>query len=148
MPESLRLEDFLDHDLLYALEDAADAEGWATSQEIAALIGIENDRPTQSVGSRLGWAKRYGWAESEAEKGGLKWRLNDIGYELLHPKKLTPAIERALSTLSEGQRAEITEVIARELPRSSRQAAHLARRTWQHHFGGWRDASIAPQRKQ
>lgn len=143
MPADLKLQDFADLDLLYAIEEAGDSDGWATAEEIATQIGITHDRPAQCVGTRLGWMNRFGFMDKETEKGKTLWRLNEKGHELLHPQRLSAAITRALETLDEGQRAQITDAIARELPRSSRQAAHLARRTWTHHFGGWRDPKLA-----
>lgn len=147
MPSRLTLADFSDHDLLFALEDTADAEGWATAEDVAIQIGIDHDKPTNCVGSRFAWCYRFGWLEKEVEKGKTKWRLSDIGYDLLHPNKLNAAAEKALSELTEGQRIAVTDLVAKALPGVSRQSAHMARRAWQHHFGGWRDKSIAPQRK-
>lgn len=147
MPVTLRLADFSDHDLLFALEEAADEEGWATSQEIADQIGIDNEHPASNVGIRLGWLYRFGVMDKEFEKGATRWRLNDKGYALLHPNKLTPAAERALESLDESQRLLVTESVSRQLQKTSREGTHMARRAWTHNMGAWRDASIAPKRK-
>lgn len=148
MPMSLRLEDFSDHDLLYALEESGDDEGWATSQEVAEQIGLNLDEsPAKNVGIRLSWLNRFGVMEQDDEKGPMKWRLNDIGYNLLHPTKLSPSALKALEGLDEGQRLLVTEAVSRQLKRTSRQGTHLAKRAFAHNIGGWRDASIAPKRK-
>jgi len=145
-PRGLKLSDFADHELFFALEAVADEEGWATAGDIAAEIGIDHDRPTRCVATRLAWMNRYGFMEkAESEDGEGLWRLNDRAYDLVHPQALSAAVQRALEGMDEGQRAAVTKAIARELPRSSRQAAHLARRAWLHHFGGWRDREITPK---
>lgn len=147
MPASLRLEDFSDHDLLYALERVEDEEGNATAQEIAEGIGIDHEHPTQCVGIRLGWLKRMGIVDRKEEKHVGLWHLTDKGYALIHPNRLSPAAQKALDLLDEGQRLLVTEAVASQMRRTSREGVHLSRRAWKHHVGGWRDASIAPKRK-
>lgn len=141
MPSSLTLDDFSDFDLLGALDEAADDEGWATSAEVARQIGIDHENPNSCVGSRFGWLNRYGLMEEEETKDGkTKWRLNPTGQALIYPtKKMPAAVQRALETLDESQLIEMTDTVADRLGYQSRQAAHLARRAWRNRFGGWRD---------
>ena len=143
---SLTLDDFSDQDLLAALERTANDEGWAAASEIASEIGLDDVQGTRSVAIRLGWMKRFGWMEHDEETKPGRWRLNEAGYSLVHPHKLTAATQRSLESLDDGQRAAVTAAVARELPRSSREGAHMTRRVWQHHMGSWRDRSIAPKR--
>lgn len=156
MPMHLRLEDFSDHDLLYALEDCGDDEGWATSKEIAEFIGLKEnpeakEYPAANVGIRLAWMFRFGVMEKRREDGveivPVQWRLNDTGYSLIHPTKLSPSAMKALEALDEGQRLLVTEAVSRQLKRTSRQGVHLARRAFTHNIGSWRDESIAAKKK-
>jgi len=152
-PHGLKLADFADHELFYALDEAADPEGWATAEDIAEQIGIDHENPTHCVGTRLGWMNRYGMMERDDDytngdkRRVTRWRLNEKGEALIYPAKLGAAVERALAGMDEGQRAAVVKAIAAELPQSSRQAMHLARRSWTHHVGGWRDRTITPKRK-
>lgn len=144
MPASLTLADFSDADLLYALDKAADEEGWASAKEVVKEIGdIGLEHPARGVGSRLSWQKRYGLMETKREKGETYWRLNEIGHALLAPRKLTAVVERALGGLDEGQRVRVADAIARAIPTGSRQAGHLTTRAFRHGLGGWRDPKIA-----
>jgi hypothetical protein len=141
MPASLTLGDFSDFDLLGALDEAGDDDGWATSQEVARQIGIEHPNPAKCVGARFAWLNRFGLMEQDTLKDGtMKWRLNPTGTALIYPSKSMPvAIQRALETLSESQMIWLTDSVAQGLPGTSRQAAHLARRAWRNRFGDWRD---------
>lgn len=148
--DSLRLEDFHDFELLYILEDVIGPDGYATSADVAESIGIEGEHPVSSVGIRLGWMIRYGVVEKdETRSGPARWRLTRTGDEVLHPKNLPAAAEKALAALTDGQRVAVTDQVMRQLRESgsSRQAKHLARRSYKHNLGGWRDETIAPKRK-
>lgn len=141
MPASLTLADFDDFELLYALEEAGDDEGWASAEEVAQAIGLDHDRPANCVGSRFAWLKRFGLMESTPDRGTMLWRLTTRGRDL-HEGKLRAATMNALGGLSEGERAKALDLIARSLPSGSRQGAHLARRAYQHQMGAWRDPKI------
>lgn len=146
--QALTLIDFSDRDLLYALEDTADSEGWATSKEIADQIGIDNKHPAQCVGSRLGWLKRFKIPlDTKVEEGERFWRLTANATAIIHPKKIPVAAERALDGLDEIQRVKVTETIARGAARGSIPATHLARRAWNHSMDAWRDPSLSNGKK-
>ena len=147
-PRSLRLQHFSDRDLFYALEQASNGDGRASAKEIAEQIGLDTEHGRRCVSTRFAWMKRYGFVDREiGEDKDIRWYLNDEALAVLYPKKLASAVDRALESLSDGQRAQITETIAMQLPHtSSRQAAHYARRALQHHFGAWRDPLIYPDR--
>lgn len=148
----LTLYDITDKDLLFTLEDIADKEGYATAKEVADEINLEHPNPTQCVGSRFGWLKKFGLMDAKIKDGETHWRLNETGNSLLHPKKgMTKAFESQINNLSEAGRIAVTEAvsaqIAREKGNMSRSAAHLSRRAWAHSMGNWRDKSIASKRK-
>lgn len=147
---SLTLADLSDRELLLTLEDVANDEGWATSAEVAEKLGIDNPNPAQCVGSRLGWLKRFKIPmENEIKEGENFWRLPDEAIAILHPKKMAVAAQRALDDLSETQRVQVTEMLAREAARGSVPIAHMTRRAWNHSMGTWRDPSLSagPKKK-
>lgn len=149
--KSLTLAVISDRDLLYTLEEVADAEGYATANDVAEKLNIDHPNPTQCVGSRFGWLKKFGAMEAEIKEGETHWRMNDLGESLIHPKKgMTKSFEEALATLSEANQIAVTEhvsgLIAKNNRKSGRTTAHLSRRAWQHNMGGWKDKSIAAKR--
>lgn len=150
MPSSLTLTAFSDRDLLYTLEEVADAEGWATAKEVADEINIDHPRPTQCVGARFAWLKRFKIMEFKIEDGESKWKLNATGESLLHSKEMTKPVREALANLTEGQRVAVTELIAKQIASDSRKAGrpagHMSRRAWKHSMGTWRDPSLTPQK--
>ncbi len=146
MPTALTLLDFSDRDLLNALTEAGDNDGWATAEEVARLIGIDHEHPSQCVGMRFAWLRKFGVLDTKNTEGVRVWRLNAVGVSLMYPKHLPAAVQRALASLDEGQRVQITEAISRELRHTSREGIHISRRAWQHNFGGWKDPKLAHRR--
>ena len=141
-PKTLTLADFNDRDLLHALAEAGDDDGWASAQDVADTVGIDHEHPAQCVGSRFGWLYRFGLMEKGTFEGTTFWRLNPAGNDLVFGRALGKAAQSVLAELTESQRIRVTEAIAKATPRGTRQAAHLGRRAWQHDFGGWRDPKI------
>jgi hypothetical protein len=136
---SLQLLDFSDRDLLYALEESYDDDGWAMSRDVARKIGIDHANPANCVGSRFAWLKRFGVLTSKKTRNGdVLWQINEMGAALLHARDLNQSAQRLLDNLSEGQRMQVTEVIAGQVARESRSAALLSSRAWRHHLGPMR----------
>lgn len=147
---SLTLYDYTDRDLLYALEECGDEEGYASSEEVARKIGIRSSKPNQSVGSRFAWLKRFGVLDFKLEKGEGLWRLNETGESLLHGKEMSASINKALEKLTPAQRLRVTEIVSRQIVKDSRgkrSAAHLSQRAWRNSMGNWRDPSISPSKR-
>ena len=97
---SLKLEDFSDRELLYALEEHADGDGLCSSQELAEGLGLGKasglKHPNQNVAIRLSWLKRYGVVYRDEES--KRWGLTPVGQRILH-SKLKAAERRALEDL-------------------------------------------------
>lgn len=145
---SLTLYDFSDRDLLYALEECGDNEGYATAEEVARKIGIRASKPNQSVGSRFAWLRRFGIMDFKpgGKDGKGLWRLNETGESLLHPKDMSVTLNKLLDKMTPGQRVKVMEIVSRETAkegRTNRQAAHLTRRAFRHSMDGWKDPKIA-----
>lgn len=66
------LFDFRDLDLLYLIEDRADDEGWAETEDLASELRFESMQP---LGIRLSWMRRYGMLDYDEKK--KMWRLTD-----------------------------------------------------------------------
>lgn len=147
----LTLYDISDRDLLFTLEEIADKEGYASAKEVADKMNLEHPNPTQCVGSRFGWLKKFGIMEAIIKDGETYWRLNETGTSLLRPKKgMTKAFESQIKNLSEAGRVAVTEMISGQIAsnvgNTSRSSAHLSRRAWNHSMGKWRDKSLAPKK--
>jgi hypothetical protein len=94
---SLKLEDFADHELLYALEEHADADGTISSSELADALGLAGlEHPTNNVSSRLAWLKRYGIVYRDEDT--KRWGFTPVGMNLMHGR-LTAAQTRMLDNL-------------------------------------------------
>lgn len=146
-PTSLQLDKFRDDDLLWALEESYDDDGWALSRDVAKKIGLSHRHPAQCVGSRFAWLKRMGILKSKpSEDGDLLWQMTDTGEELLHKRELNKTIEKMLGKLSEAQRVRVTEIIAEAISTEGRSAAHLAQRGWRNRLAGWKDPKLYPSR--
>lgn len=149
--QALTLYDMRDRDLLYTLEEIADQEGYATAQDVAEKINLDHPNPTQCVGSRFGWLKKYGMMEAKIEEGETHWRMNTVGESLIRPKKgMTKAFKEALANMSEAERLAVTEILSAQVAKDSRKigrtTAHMSKRAWNYSMGKWRDPSMAPQR--
>lgn len=116
---SLKLNDYADPELLAIITDIANEEGYASSSDIAAQVGIEARYANRCVGSRFAWMRRWGWVERHPDESA--WRLTTVGRELIHGQ-MTRTVQRMLDRLSEGDRVRVT----RELARQVRQNGHAA----------------------
>src|SRR4029078_6601446 len=142
MPASLTLMDFSDRDLLHALADCCDGDGWATAEIVARQIGIDHPRPAQCVGARFSWLMRYGLMENQREGKEIFWRATPSCLTLVFNGKITDAQRKSFEKLPESKRVDALDALARLVPTGTRQSAHLARRAYQHRMGAWRDPLI------
>jgi hypothetical protein len=136
---SLRNEDFSDRELLHILNDLADNEGWATTEEIADALHISPPgRVTKDyrekygkhcVATRYSWMVRYGWVERDPSR--TKWRLTEIGEELM-AGNLNKRIEDAISQLSSGDRILVMRRMTEAFRIDREEAATMLRREWLH----------------
>lgn len=133
MPSSLKLSEFNDDELIHVLDAVANDEGWATTQDVAAEIGLTHDNPNNCVGGRFAYLKRIKVLQNKQDKGETWWKLTAKGKALTHPRKLPVAVERALEDMDEGQQIAATNRLARRVPRSSAPGGQLTKRAWRHH---------------
>jgi hypothetical protein len=131
MPERLRglaLADYSDRELLLALIDHADADGWTDARALARSLGIENDHPTRCVGARMAWLRRYGVAEKDPDRIGY-WQPTAIGAALARGK-LTTAEAQRLEQMAPEKLLLVTRLAAGRVRTGPDPMAHMLRREW------------------
>lgn len=79
---SLRLEEFSDRELLFAIEDHSDEDGTVSSAELADGLGLSGlKNPRQNIAIRLSWLKRYGVVARDPQT--KRWNLTYVGAQLV-----------------------------------------------------------------
>jgi hypothetical protein len=98
---SLRLAEFSDRELLALVVDLRDENaGVVTTQQLADTLQPQSKNPTNCVGTRMGWMRRYGAVERvEVSDGTVGWRLTSVGERI------------AAGTLKRGQLAVIEALL-------------------------------------
>ena len=137
--ESMRLYDLSDKELLAIIEDVADEEGWASRNDVAAVIfpfvKMEGPRARvqhalRCVGIRFAWLRRYGvLAKRDGKSKDSFWRLTSEGRNLLMGE-LSHLEREALLMLGEERLVAATTMLARHFQAANPIAATLVRREW------------------
>jgi len=145
--DHLRLEDLSDREVLLALIDAADGDGFASAPDIAAQLGMKGDHPQRMVSSRCAWLRRYGAVERELlwdehgnaimnrkgeQRQGQRWRPTELGYALARGS-LKKGQQSALEGLSDEQLVLATREIA-ERARGNGYFGKMTEREWKHRW--------------
>jgi hypothetical protein len=129
---SLRLEDFSDRELLFALEDFAGEDGLVSSQALAEGLGINAlKHPVQSVAIRLSWLKRYGVVRRDEESG--MWGLTSAGESIMHGD-LTKAQSRLLDNIDADRLFAVMHAVGGKLGSANAEAAKMAEREWRYNL--------------
>lgn len=130
----LRNEDYTDRELL-AIIDKEAGDGWATSEDIAQVLGFtdrEDGRsPVMRVVSRLNWMRHYGFIEREDEGGQAHWQLTEVGREIMSGK-LNRSVEGALNRMGAGEGILLMRALTRR--ESNEAVGHALRREFQHNI--------------
>lgn len=125
---SLTLEDFSDRELLFALEEHSDADGFVSSKGLAEGMGLKEGMH-RNIAIRLAWLKRYGVVYREDESG--RWGLTTAGERIMHGS-LRAAERRALDALDEGRLYAAMEVLTTSYVDAHNEAATMAARHWRY----------------
>lgn len=143
----LRLAEFSDRELLYALEDVCRVSegGWASARDVAAHIGLDGEDPHRPVAQRLRWQQTWGAVEREFvrdENGNIRyhrsgkpmysqnWRLSEEGRALIFGH-LRKGDMTALGRLGEAQMLEVTHWLTqRTVNGGSPVTSKLVAREW------------------
>jgi hypothetical protein len=130
---ALTLEDFSDRELLFALEEHADANGTITSHELAEGIGLTVSNglkhPHMNVAIRLGWLKRFGVVYRDADTH--RWGLTPIGSRALH-QGLRAREEKALTEFNDEALFRAVELMGARMLSARGEFATLAQRQWRY----------------
>lgn len=131
---SLRIIDYTDRELLHMLNDVADEEGWATTEQLVKAIGLvskDNDpgRPRRSVATRFTWMRRFGWVERNEEH--TAWRLTREGADLMNGS-LRRGLQKSLKSMRDGDRVLLMREMATAYREAPRESAIMFRREWIH----------------
>lgn len=125
-----RLQDVRDRELLAAMVDLADPDGFVTSEQVARAYNIQHDKPVQCAGARLSWMRRWGLVERDKERG---WRLTDRGLELRNGK-VSEAVDAQLRAMGDPDVVDMIGALARRRQHGSREAAIVGAREWRYYY--------------
>lgn len=130
---SLKLEDFSDPELLYALEDYADSDGLVSTHGLVEGLGLVANpnlkHPVSSVAIRLAWLKRYGIVRRDQESG--RWGLTEIGQRVMHGR-LSAAQKRLVEGLDGDDLLSIVQALGGRVVGASAESAKMAEREWRY----------------
>jgi hypothetical protein len=124
---SLRLDEFSDRELLALMIDLRDERGIVTSYQIADSLDPDAKHPTQCVGIRLGWLRR--WQIVDRVDGG--WKLTRKG-EKIAAGELQAEQLQAIESLSAEQGLDAALALGQLYQRIGYSEAVMLRRGWQH----------------
>lgn len=130
----MKITDVSDREVLAILRDATNGDGQASTLDIATRFdyNTESGHPLTNVGVRLGYLRKIGMIERDADTRG--WYLTQLGERFVRGK-LTAGQQRALDALrDEGAAWAATESLSRLLGEASDAQRTMMRRQWQH---GW-----------
>jgi hypothetical protein len=140
--EHLTIDDYSDREFLLVLADVADADGWATSEDMAQQLDLANKA---TASSRLSWLKRWGAVEKEHERdehGTLRyyadgkprytqrWKMTDAGRAVAYGA-LKKGQERTLEGIGDEQLLAVTRWLS-DRTRTEGVSARLSQREWRY----------------
>jgi hypothetical protein len=127
---ALRLEEFSDRELLFALEEHSDANGTISSRELADGLGLSGlKNPHQNIAVRLGWLRRYGIVFRHEDSN--RWALTTAGMRLLHGglrKRETTIFEE----MEEHSLLAAMDLFGARVINAGGEAATMAQRQWRY----------------
>lgn len=145
---TLTNDDYTDRELLANIRDATGADGWATTTDIGRECGFTGDgtksgTPASKVAQRLVWMRRGELLESTgpdltkpyAEPGDrdTRWRLTEVGQNLLKKGTLSKAVASSLDRMDAGtQILLMSQLSRRAYIEGDLGVAFAFRREWQH----------------
>ena len=129
MPSNLQLGTYSDFDLLHIVNDLADNDGWATTEEIAQRVGLTHKHPNHCVGIRFAWMRREGAVEKHPKEG--KWRMTDRGRALA--LNGLDVVERAtFAEMSDNKLLAMMREMTGRYSTGDQVTANLMRREWRY----------------
>jgi hypothetical protein len=129
-PESLRIEDFSDVELLALVNDHADSDGYVKTEEMVLIVGLDVENARQCVGSRFSWLARYGAMEKNPDEVG-SWRLSAVGLAMVKGN-LSASEKRTLENLADEKLLSLARGVTNRYRSTGATGAQLMRREWQY----------------
>jgi len=123
-----------DLEMLHIIQEATGPDDWATSDDIAAVLGISSTKTRSRAGRvapRLSWMARFGLIRRvEVSDGGKGWQITDAGRTIMSGKLRKP-VSDALDASTPGDDV----LFMRKLMQRQRDdtAAVTIRREYLHH---------------
>lgn len=139
----LRNDELSDLSLLLAISDATGTDGCASSDDIAAQLGIEANGRTRTRGGRvamrLTWMARYGFLDKvdpaeagvEREDKHRLWRITEGGNALLKAKLSRP-VETAIEKMKPGDQVLMMRELTSHAFRANGVVSNAVRREYLH----------------
>lgn len=121
------LYDFRDLDLMLAMAERGDDEGWCETYDLASSFGFGDH--LQPLGIRLSWMKRYGMVDHREAKSGLTsaWRLSAGGWRVIDAK-LKATQRNALEKIPDEAMVDVMADITARFHRGDAMLATMLRR--------------------
>lgn len=138
---ALRVVDYTDRELLHILNDKANEEGWATSDELQDSLAVNypaEDGEIVTDAERIGYARRcigaryaymvrVGFVERNDKR--THWRVSNVGKQLMSGE-LDGEFERTLRRLSPADRILVMRELGRGYRGAGAPAQTIIRREW------------------
>jgi len=129
-PDSLKIEDFSDVELLALVADYMDQEGWVTTEEMVLAIGLDVEHARHCVSSRFSWLARYGAMHKNPDKTS-SWGLTAVGRAMVKGK-LSIRETTMLEKMPEDKLLSLARGVTLRYRTSAATSAQLMRREWQY----------------
>ncbi len=136
MPDTARLADFSDREILHMVDDHGDNDGWVTTDQIAQAISGRPKRDDRrnarrAAGIRLSWLKRFGVIERKTDQPLLgAWRITQVGKHFLDGR-LKERTAQEVRVMPDAQLVELLRHTSDRYQAAPRSSAILMRREWQ-----------------
>lgn len=106
-----------DREFLHLVNDATNEEGWASTGDIAEVIGLPVDNPRANVGSRCGHMLKFGMlnkSETRTEDGQTLWGLTPLGEQFMNGT-LRKNVSEMMERVQGGALLEVINMAARRM---------------------------------
>jgi hypothetical protein len=151
---SLTIEDMSDREFLHVLLDVAEADGWASSDDVSKQIGMPK---RFHASSRLSWLQRFGAVEREHERdvhGNIRyrkdgkprytqrWRLTEIG-EAVAFGTLGKRQQDQLAKIDDDQMMHVMHWLTDRVRQANPTTIKLVAREWRYGSSGQRNGRVS-----
>lgn len=126
----LRLVDLSDMRVLEFLEQALDADGMASTADVAAQFETRDMFPKRMIGARFAWLKRYGYIDRDQESG--RWFFTAEGRRIYDSRNPNARDRKSIERLENTNLGALAEVLTQRMIEGSPLEHDAIRRGIQH----------------